>query len=42
MIVVSDITYQAAKPLGRKDLVKAGPAVRDDAGRIISYRGLTL
>ena len=42
VIVVSDITYQAAKPLGRKDLVKAGPAVRDDAGRIIGCRGLAL
>lgn len=39
VIVVSDITYQAAKPLGRKDLVKA---VRDDAGRIIGCRGLAL
>lgn len=42
VIVVSDIAYQAAKPLGRKDLVKAGPAVRDDAGRIIGCRGLAL
>ena len=42
VMVVSDITYQAAKPLGRKDLVKAGPAVRDDAGRIIGCRGLAL
>ena len=42
MVRVSDITYQVAKPLGRKDLVKAGPAVRDDAGRIIGCRGLAL
>lgn len=41
-IVVSDIAYQAAKPLGRKDLLRAGVAVRDDAGRIIGCQGLTI
>lgn len=29
VVIVSDITYQAALPLGRKDLLRAGPAVRD-------------
>lgn len=42
VIIVSDIAYQAAKPLGRKDIVKAGPAKRDDAGRIIGCIGLAL
>lgn len=42
VVIVSDITYQAAKPLGRKDLVKAGPAVRDDSGRIIGCQGLAI
>lgn len=37
MARVSDIAYQAAKPLGRKDIVK-----RDDAGHIIGCRGLAL
>lgn len=42
VVIVSDITYQAAKPLGRNDLVKAGPAVRDDSGRIIGCQGLAI
>lgn len=42
VVIVSDITYQAAKPLGRKDLVKVGPAVRDDSGRIIGCQGLAI
>ena len=41
-IVVSDIAYQAAKPLGRNDLLRAGVAVRDDAGRIIGCQGLAI
>ena len=42
IVIVSDIAYQAAKPLGRKDLVKVGPAVRDDSGRIIGCQGLAI
>jgi hypothetical protein len=42
VVIVSDITYQAAKPLGRKDLVKVGPAVRDDSGSIIGCQGLAI
>mgnify|MGYP007030236934 CR=1 FL=1 len=42
VVIVSDITYQAAKPLGRKDLVKAGPAVRNADGRIIGCQGLAI
>lgn len=42
VVIVSDITYQAAKPLGRNDLVKVGPAVRDDSGRIIGCQGLAI
>lgn len=42
IVIVSDITYQAAKPLGRNDLVKVGPAVRDDSGRIIGCQGLAI
>lgn len=34
--------YQAAIPLGRKDLLRAGPAVRDESGRIIGCKGLAL
>lgn len=41
-IVVSDLAYQAAKPLGRKDLLRAGVAVRDDSGRIIGCQGLSI
>lgn len=41
-MIVSDITYQAALPLGRKDLLRAGPAVRDESGRIIGCKGLAL
>lgn len=29
-------------PLGRKDLLRAGPAVRDESGRIIGCKGLAL
>lgn len=42
VVIVSDITYQAALPLGRKDLLRAGPAVRDESGRIIGCKGLAL
>ena len=35
VVIVSDIAY-------RKDLVKVGPAVRDDAGRIIGCQGLAI
>lgn len=42
VVIVSDIAYQAAKPLGRKDLAKVGPAVRDDSGRIIGCQGLAI
>lgn len=42
IVIVSDITYQAAIPLGRKDLLRAGPAVRDESGRIIGCKGLAL
>ena len=42
VVIVSDIAYHAAKPLGRKDLVKVGPAVRDDAGRIIVCQVLAI
>ena len=41
-LVVSDITYQAAAPLGRKDLVRTGPAVRDSEGRIVGGKGLAI
>lgn len=41
-LIVSDITYQAAAPLGRKDLVRTGPAVRDDDGRIVGCKGLAV
>lgn len=41
-LIVSDITYQAAIPLGRDDLVRTGPAVRDDDGKIIGCKGLAI
>lgn len=41
-LIVSDIAYQAARALGREDVVRTGPAVRDDAGRIIGCRGLAI
>ena len=41
-LIVSDITYQAAIPLGRDDLVRTGPAVRDDEGRIVGCKGLAI
>lgn len=41
-LIVSDITYQAAIPLDRDDLVRTGPAVRDDDGRIIGCKGLAI
>ena len=41
-LIVSDITYQAAIPLGRYDLVRTGPAVRDYDGRIIGCKGLAI
>lgn len=30
------------RSLGRKDLLRAGPAVRDESGRIIGCKGLAL
>ena len=41
-LIVSDITYQAAAPLGREDLVRTGSAVRDDDGRIVGCKGLAV
>lgn len=41
-LIVSDITYQAAIPLCRYDLVRTGPAVRDDDGRIVGCKGLVI
>nr|DAV40548.1 MAG TPA: hypothetical protein [Caudoviricetes sp.] len=41
-VIVSDLAYQAAKPLGRDDLLRPGPAVRDARGRIIGCKGLAI
>jgi len=41
-LIVSDITYQAAIPLGREDLVRTGPAVRGSDGRIVGCKGLAI
>lgn len=41
-LIVSDLTYQAAAPLGREDLVRTGPAVRDSEGRIVGCKGLAI
>ena len=41
-VIVSDLAYQAAKPLGRDDLLRPGPAVRDARGRIIGCKGLAV
>lgn len=41
-LIVSDITYQAAAPLGREDLVRTGSAVRDADGRIVGCKGLAV
>lgn len=41
-IIVSDLAYQAAKALGRSDLLRPGPAVRDENGRIIGCKGLAI
>lgn len=41
-VIVSDLAYQAAKPLGRDDLLRPGPAVRDETGRIIGCKGLAI
>nr|DAE91327.1 MAG TPA: hypothetical protein [Caudoviricetes sp.] len=41
-IIVSDLAYQAAKTLGREDLLRPGPAVRDETGRIIGCKGLAI
>lgn len=41
-VIVSDLAYQAAKPLGRDDLLRPGPAVRDEAGRIVGCKGLAI
>ena len=40
--IVSDLAYQAAKTLGREDLLRPGPAVRDENGRIIGCKGLAI
>lgn len=42
VLIVSDITYQAARALGRDDVVRTGPAVRDSAGNIIGCKGLAV
>nr|DAM44928.1 MAG TPA: hypothetical protein [Caudoviricetes sp.] len=41
-VIVSDLAYQAAKTLGREDLLRPGPAVRDENGRIIGCKGLAI
>lgn len=41
-VIVSDLAYRAAKPLGRDDLLRPGPAVRDEAGRIVGCKGLAI
>lgn len=41
-VIVSDLAYQAAKPLGRDDLLRPGPAVRDETGRIVGCKGLAI
>lgn len=41
-VIVSDLAYQAAKDLGRDDLLRPGPAVRDETGRIIGCKGLAI
>ena len=41
-VIVSDLAYQAAKTLGRDDLLRPGPAVRDETGRIIGCKGLAI
>ena len=41
-VIVSDLAYQAAKPLGRDDLLRPGPAVRDARGRIVGCKGLAI
>lgn len=42
VLIVSDIAYHAARALGREDVVRTGPAVRDDSGRIIGCKGLAI
>lgn len=41
-VIVSDLAYQAAKTLGRDDLLRPGPAVRDETGRIVGCKGLAI
>lgn len=41
-VIVSDLAHQAAKPLGRDDLLRPGPAVRDETGRIVGCKGLAI
>lgn len=41
-VIVSDLAYQAAKTLGREDLLRPGPAVRDENGRIVGCKGLAI
>lgn len=41
-VIVSDLAYQAAKPLSRSDLLRPGPAVRDETGRIVGCKGLAI
>lgn len=38
--VVSAIVAEAAKKLGRQDVVMPGPAVRNQAGQVIACKGL--
>jgi len=40
--IVSDMAYQAATALGRQDLLRTGPAVRDSSGNIIGCKGLAV
>lgn len=41
-VIVSDLAFQAAKTLGREDLLRPGPSVRDKSGRIIGCKGLAI
>ena len=40
--IVSDMAYQAARPLDREDLLRTGPVVRDSDGNIIGCKGLAI
>lgn len=41
-VIVSDLAYQAARTFGREDVLRPGPAVRDETGRIIGCKGLAI